>query len=387
MIQYNTESYPYYIIRNHIDKECGKRGYNRFLEKTYVNLKCSSEYICKTILRNIISDHSGTIAIESSAVSGYSTYEGLMLFSDAMVCVSVYKNEQATIEVISDSNEHHAEVIKWFDDAFAAFKNVESDKIRLTMCYNDSMHGVTMSTKDIDCPSWESVKENYTLSKDIEHLIGLNNPYEAGKLIFWFGFPGTGKTYAIRALMREWRSKTKFVYVIDPEAFFSVPSYLMNTIQRLTTNVEYGGEDDDDGDGDGEDGEDRKNKKKKNSVLIIIEDGLDILLAETRKRNAGAMGRLLNITEGILGQGINLIVLVTTNEPIKEIDPAYTREGRCLQLLEFPLFDVKTAKEWGTKHGFEVKTKDPVSLAKLYALRSNNPVNLSQIRDTIGFGG
>jgi len=81
------------------------------------------------------------------------------------------------------------------------------------------------------------------------------------------------------------------------------------------------------------------------------------------------------------------MVLVTTNEPVKEIDPAYTREGRCLQLLEFPLFSVESAKAWGVNHKIDIKTKEPVSLAKLYALKSHSKVNLSQIRDTIGFGG
>jgi len=380
MINYSTESYPFYIIRDHIEEERSKKGYNRFFEKLYTNLKCSSEYIRNTILSKIISDHIGMVVIENNSTSGYSCLECLISFSGSMVSLSTYRNGQASVEVISGSNEQNSEVIKWFDDAFAEFKNVESDKIRLTMCYNDPMHSVIMTTKDIDCPSWESVKDNYGLSKDIEHLINLDNPHEAGKLIFWHGSPGTGKTYAIRALMREWRNKTKFVYVIDPEAFFSVPSYLMTTIQRMATGVGYGG--DDEGEDEGED----KDKKKK-SVLIVIEDGLDILLAETRKRNAGAMGRLLNITEGILGQGINLMVLVTTNEPVKEIDPAYTREGRCLQLLEFPLFSVESAKAWGVNHKIDIKTKEPVSLAKLYALKSHSKVNLSQIRDTIGFGG
>ena len=381
MISYNTESFPYYKMRNHIDEACDKKGYNRFSEKSYPGLKCSSEHIRKNILNNIRSDHGGMTVIENLTSSGFNSYEILLSFSGAMVCLSSYRNGLVSVEVISGSNEQNSEVIKWFDDAFAEFKNVESDKIRLTMCYNDPMHSVIMTTKDIDCPSWESVKDNYGLSKDIEHLINLDNPHEAGKLIFWHGSPGTGKTYAIRALMREWRNKTKFVYVIDPEAFFSVPSYLMTTIQRLTTEVGYG-DDGEDGEDEGED----KDKKKK-SVLIVIEDGLDILLAETRKRNAGAMGRLLNITEGILGQGINLMVLVTTNEPVKEIDPAYTREGRCLQLLEFPLFSVESAKAWGVNHKIDIKTKEPVSLAKLYALKSHSKVNLSQIRDTIGFGG
>ena len=44
-------------------------------------------------------------------------------------------------------------------------------------------------------------------------------PGEGGQLILWHGPPGTGKTYALRALGWEWREWCELHYVIDPEVF------------------------------------------------------------------------------------------------------------------------------------------------------------------------
>lgn len=39
--------------------------------------------------------------------------------------------------------------------------------------------------------------------------------------------------------------------------------------------------------------------------------------------------------DGLIGQGFNLLVLVTTNEPVGKLHPAVVRQGRCLAEIEF----------------------------------------------------
>ena len=44
-------------------------------------------------------------------------------------------------------------------------------------------------------------------------------PDGRGQLILWYGEPGTGKTFGLRALAWQWREWCEFHYVTDPETF------------------------------------------------------------------------------------------------------------------------------------------------------------------------
>jgi hypothetical protein len=46
------------------------------------------------------------------------------------------------------------------------------------------------------------------------------------------------------------------------------------------------------------------------------------------------LSRLLNLTDGLLGQGRRVLAAITTNEDIRVLHPAATRPGRCLAQIE-----------------------------------------------------
>ncbi|MCL1800546.1 MAG: hypothetical protein FWG25_04170, partial [Promicromonosporaceae bacterium] len=82
------------------------------------------------------------------------------------------------------------------------------------------------------------------------------------------------------------------------------------------------------------------------------------------RRSAGAaLGRLLNLTDGILGQGTNALVLLTTNEDLKTLHPALIRPGRALAKVEFPPFSTEDANEW---LGGSAYVDGSTTLAELY---------------------
>ncbi len=86
-----------------------------------------------------------------------------------------------------------------------------------------------------------------------------------------------------------------------------------------------------------------------------------------------ALSRLLNLTDGILGQGRKVLVAITTNEDLHRLHPAVTRPGRCLAQVEVGPFPPAEAAHWlrasGQGHQ-NVAFASPVTLAELYALRS-----------------
>jgi ATP-dependent 26S proteasome regulatory subunit len=69
--------------------------------------------------------------------------------------------------------------------------------------------------------------------------------------------------------------------------------------------------------------------------LIVAEDSDEFLRLSARREAGAALGRLLNLTDGILGQGSNTLILLTTNELLENLHPALIRPGRCLAQIEF----------------------------------------------------
>jgi hypothetical protein len=74
--------------------------------------------------------------------------------------------------------------------------------------------------------------------------------------------------------------------------------------------------------------------------LLICEDVEDLI---TQRRD-GSLERLLNVTDGILGQDRDLMVLISTNADASRLHPAIKRAGRCLARVGFDRFTVPEAR-------------------------------------------
>jgi hypothetical protein len=206
-----------------------------------------------------------------------------------------------------------------------------------------------LSSRLVEAPAWPDIAGNYA-RRTADGLASVMSATDvtgrAGRLLLWHGAPGTGKTTAVRALSRSWSPWCRTHYVMDPERLFAEPRYLL----------EVAGIDvDDEADG--------------RWRLIVAEDCDEYLRSDAKARSGASLGRLLNLCDGILGHGLKVLVLLTTNEDVGRLHPAITRPGRCLSQVEFePLGPAEAARWLGTG-----AAEAPLTLAQLYALREHRP--------------
>ncbi len=100
--------------------------------------------------------------------------------------------------------------------------------------------------------------------------------------------------------------------------------------------------------------------------LLALEDCDELIRAEAKQGAGQALSRLLNLTDGLLGQGLNVLVALTTNEPLARLHPAVVRPGRCLAHIEVGKLSRAEALAWlGRTSGVEA---GGAALAELYAL-------------------
>ena len=110
-------------------------------------------------------------------------------------------------------------------------------------------------------------------------------------------------------------------YVLDPERMFSSTSYLL---QAMTE----GGDDDE------------------RWQLLVLEDCDELIRTDAKAGTGQALARLLNVTDGLVGQGLQALVCITTNERLGRLHPAITRPGRCLAEIEVGPLPGPEARAW-----------------------------------------
>jgi ATP-dependent 26S proteasome regulatory subunit len=198
-----------------------------------------------------------------------------------------------------------------------------------------------------------SIDDNYNDDlKAVDQTIikRLSNKNDKG-VVLLYGKAGTGKTSYIRHLIA--RVKKKFIFL---------PPHLAKEIsspQLINILTEH-----------------------PNSIFVI-EDAENIIIDRDKSENSPVTA-LLNISDGLLSDCLNVQIICTFNTNISNIDNALMRKGRLIAKYEFAELDTCKAQALSNKLGFTSKIDKSMTLAEIYHQNEDDYQQVKK-RNTIGF--
>ena len=169
-------------------------------------------------------------------------------------------------------------------------------------------------------------------------------------LVLFHGAPGTGKTYYIRHLLRKMTTYRKVViymppnmveWLVDPKFM----TFMSKEISRFSKQGFF--------------------------CVLLIEDAEPLLAIRHENGRVQGISNLLNMTDGLLNDMLNLQIICTFNVKVKELDKALLRPGRLIARKEFRSMSVLDANRLAQQLGLKHQFAKPATLAEVYSFDKN----------------
>jgi len=169
-------------------------------------------------------------------------------------------------------------------------------------------------------------------------------------LVLFHGEPGTGKTFYIRHLLRKMVSRKKIVIYMPPNMVDHLvePAFMTFLAGQIQTWSNQGF-----------------------FSVLLIEDAEPLLAKRQEGVRIQGVTNLLNMTDGLLNDMLNLQIICTFNVDLKKLDSALLRPGRLIARKEFKKLSELDANLLAQRLGIKHNFKKGATLGEIYAMLKN----------------
>ena len=221
-------------------------------------------------------------------------------------------------------------------------------EISLVVSHNGRLSLKTMEVKrnklDIDLYYEDDFKETDAVIRK-----RLNKKNDKG-IVLLHGIPGSGKTTYLRYLIGKIRKRVLF---LSPSLAGSLTS--PDFIQLLMDNP---------------------------NTVLVIEDAENVIM-DRRHHSGSSVSNLLNVSDGLLADCLNIQLICTFNSALSLVDSALMRKGRLIAKYEFGKLSIAKARLLSRHLGFETNIDKPMTIAEITNLHEKD--HLEGRVEIIGF--
>jgi hypothetical protein len=213
------------------------------------------------------------------------------------------------------------------------FRKKKVNKPHISLLVN-TVIGVETKTMEISRPKL-NIRDNYNDDFVKIHRVILKRLAKKNDkgVVILHGKPGTGKTSYIRYL----------ISLLKKEIIFLPPNMagVITNPDLISILIDH-----------------------PNSIFVI-EDAENIIL-DREKNGDSPISALLNVSDGLLSDCLNIQIICSFNTDISKVDSALMRKGRLIAKYEFKELEASKAQALSDKLSFSSKIYKPMTLTEIY---------------------